>query len=131
MGSSSSAETGGVITVQHSSRAGTLSGSLSRPRRKFLGGMMMTFLLPTGFLGTFLRVMRPRMKSDTLEGFCKTALRRTLLRDPDLAIITADDLVTAVKHGLVQRRALKALRNTHFLLLRLFPSLTDLQTPWN
>ena len=39
-------------------------------------------------------------KSDTIGGFTKTALRHTILRNPDLVILTADDLVKAIKKGL-------------------------------
>ena len=48
----------------------------------------------------FLEANEAKNESDTIGGLSKTALRLTLLRNPDLSIITADDVVEAMKQGL-------------------------------
>ena len=48
----------------------------------------------------FLEANEAKNESDTIGGFTKTALRHTILRNPDLVILTADDLVKAIKKGL-------------------------------
>ena len=39
-------------------------------------------------------------ESDTIGGLSKTALRITVMRNPDISIITADELVENIKKGL-------------------------------
>ena len=48
----------------------------------------------------FLEANEVKNESDTIGGFTKTALRHTILRNPDRVILTADDLVKAIEKGL-------------------------------
>ena len=48
----------------------------------------------------FLEANEAKNESDTIGGLSKTALRMTLMRNPDISIITADDLVENIKKGL-------------------------------
>ena len=48
----------------------------------------------------FLEANEAKNESDTIGGFSKTALKHTILRDPDIVIQTSDDLVNAIKKGL-------------------------------
>ena len=48
----------------------------------------------------FLEANEAKNESDTIGGFSKTALRTVLLRNPDFTILSAEDLVSAIKQGL-------------------------------
>ena len=48
----------------------------------------------------FLEANEAKNESDTIGGFSKTALRHTILRDPNIVIHTPEDLVTVIKKGL-------------------------------
>ena len=48
----------------------------------------------------FLEANEAKNESDTIGGFSKTALRQTILRDPDIVIRTAEDLVQVIQKGL-------------------------------
>ena len=48
----------------------------------------------------FLEANKAKHESDTIGGLSKTALRMTLMRNPDIFIITADELVENIKKGL-------------------------------
>ena len=48
----------------------------------------------------FLEANEAKNESDTIGGFSKTALRQAMLRDPDIVIKTADDLVSVIQRGL-------------------------------
>ena len=48
----------------------------------------------------FLEANEAKNESDTIGGFSKTALRQQMLRDPDIFIKSAEDLVAVIKTGL-------------------------------
>ena len=48
----------------------------------------------------FLEANEAKNESDTIGGFSKTALRQTMLRNPDIVIANAEDLVAVIKKGL-------------------------------
>ena len=48
----------------------------------------------------FLEANEAKNESDTIGGFSKTALRRTMQRNPDIVIANAQDLVEVIKKGL-------------------------------
>ena len=48
----------------------------------------------------FLEANEAKNESDTIGGFSKTALRRTMQRNPDIVIANAQDLVEVIKNGL-------------------------------
>ena len=48
----------------------------------------------------FLEANEAKNESDTIGGFSKTALRKAILKDPDIVIRTADDMVEIIQRGL-------------------------------
>ena len=48
----------------------------------------------------FLEANEAKNESDTIGGFCKTDLRQTMLRDPEISIKSAEDLVEIIERGL-------------------------------
>ena len=56
-----------------------------------------SFLLPIRITWDFLEANEGKNESDTIGGLSKTALRRTLSRNPDMVIMTAEDLVSAIE----------------------------------
>ena len=70
----------------------------------------------------FLEANEAKNESDTIGGLSKTALRTTLMRNPDIAIITADDLVDAIKLGL--EKSVGSSEKYSFLVIESFPKFT-------
>jgi hypothetical protein len=70
----------------------------------------------------FLEANEAKNESDTIGGFTKTALRHTILRNPDLVILTADDWSKLPRK--VWRSLASSQKNTLLSMLRLFHRLT-------
>ena len=67
----------------------------------------------------FLEANEAKNESDTIGGFCKTALRQVMLRNPDIAIHSADDLVAAIEKGL--EKSCHGSARYKFIYLESFP----------
>ena len=73
----------------------------------------------------FLEANEAKNESDTIGGLSKTALRLTLMRNPDLCIITADDMVEAMKQGL--EKSVQGSGKYSFMVFESFPKFDRVQ----
>ena len=96
-------------------------GKLTQAKRSVLGVEEDT-LEPVKVSWDFLEANEAKNESDTIGGLSKNALRTTLMRNPDIAIITADDLVEAIKEGL--KKSVGSSEKYSFLVIESFPKFT-------